>query len=73
MADVSQWRYYTAIAASGLSVFGWLAALVTGSAALYFSFAGGPVVRYSTYLLVALAGGIAFALLEKRLYRRDQT
>jgi SNF family Na+-dependent transporter len=72
MADVPQWRYYAAVAASGLSVFGWIAALVTGGAALYYSVVGGPVVQYSTYLLVALAGGIAFALLEKRLYRRER-
>lgn len=72
MPDDQSWRYYAAVAMSGLSMLGWIAALVSGSAALYYSFAGGPVVRYSTYLLVALAAGVAFALLEKRLYRAER-
>ena len=66
-----QWRYYSALLVSGLSMVGWVGALVSGLVAFYFAVAGGPVLQFSTYMIVAISAGVVFALVEKRLYRED--
>lgn len=63
------WRYYAALVASSLSVLGWVAAVGGAGFVAYAAATGGGLDRPLLLTAVALAVGIAFARVEKYLYR----
>ena len=66
------WRYYAALAASTLSVLGWLGAIGGVAFAGYAAATGGAVQRPLVLTGIALAVGVVFARVEKRLYRIEE-
>jgi hypothetical protein len=72
MSEDGGTRYYAAVVASGLSVLGWLGALL-GAAYTAYAFLFGSSAETAALLTgVALAVGIGFARVEKALYRSDE-
>ena len=65
-------KYYLALISSGISVLGWIGVLALGLYAVYVSLTDGPLLWVTTGILVSLAVGVAFARIEKRLYRIDE-
>lgn len=64
-------RYYLALVASGFSVLGWFGVVAFGLYAAYRLVTGDPVYEPAIAILISFAVGVAFALIEKRLYRPD--
>lgn len=61
-------RYIAAIVASGISVLGWLGAVLGAGYTIYRAVLGSSLENVLVLTLVALFVGIWFARLERRLY-----
>jgi hypothetical protein len=70
MTDRS-WQYYAALVASAVSVAGWLGAVAGLVLTVSAVATGGAVGDPAVLTVLALATGIVFARVEKRLYRAD--
>ncbi len=64
-------RYHAAVVASGISTLGWLTSFIAAIYLTYLVVIGNPSGLVAIVVIVTLAAGIGFALLEKRLYRLD--
>ena len=71
MSEDAGTRYYAALVASGLSVLGWLGAVLGVGYTAYAFLFGDSAGTVALLTGVALAAGIGFAKLEKTLYRID--
>ena len=71
MAD-DGWKYYAAIAASGVSTVAWFGTVAALVAARYHAATGGPAMDYAEWTIIALGVAIGAARLEKRLYRVER-
>jgi hypothetical protein len=64
----NRWQYGAALIASGLSVAGWIGAVVAVGYAIYAVATGGPALLALAVGVAALFGGVVFARVERRLY-----
>lgn len=71
MAD-DEWKYYAAIVASGVSTVAWLGTVAAAVATGYHVLTDGPALWYAQWTVVALVVAIAFAVVEKQLYRIER-
>lgn len=69
MSDESTTQYYLAIVASGLSVLGWLSAVLLVVYTVYLLVLGDPAHQPALGVLISVGAGIWFARMEKSLYR----
>jgi len=66
--DRSRWRYGAALIASGLSVAGWIGAVVAVGYAGYAAVTGGAALLGLGVAVAALVVGVVFARVERRFY-----